>query len=56
MTEKDKWMNMALHDIETAEYNLKGNILDAAAFIVNKLWKRRSKLFTSRNIKTDQKP
>jgi HEPN domain-containing protein len=32
MTEKDKWMNRALHDIETAEYNLKGNILDAAAF------------------------
>lgn len=32
MTEKDKWMIMALQDIETAEYNLKGNILDAAAF------------------------
>lgn len=32
MTEKDKWMNMALHELETAEYNLEGSILDAAAF------------------------
>ena len=23
MTEKDKWMNMALHDLETAEYKVK---------------------------------
>lgn len=28
MTEKDKWMNMALQDIETAEYNLKGNLIE----------------------------
>ncbi|MGB2841636.1 MAG: nucleotidyltransferase domain-containing protein [Halobacteriota archaeon] len=28
MTEKDKWMNMALQDIETAEYNLIGNLIE----------------------------
>ena len=32
MSETDKWMNMALHDLETSEYNLEGNILDVSAF------------------------
>jgi len=31
-TEVKNWLEQAEHDIEVAEYNLKGNMLDAAAF------------------------
>lgn len=32
MEEVEKWWKKAKEDLETAEYNLKGNMLDAAAF------------------------